>query len=114
MSFRTNLQSIAAAVMLALLADGAQAAVQCPSQSQGHTLARLDGGSLFQGNPADNMLLAPSEENPGGHGVNVWNLPNPEGITLVCRYEGVPTPLMFNLTGDIHSCRQATGSFSCK
>ncbi len=112
MSSRTK---VLAFTLVSLAVSGSvHAAVECPAKSEGRSLARMDGGSLYQGNPADNILLAPSQENPGGRGVNIWRLPDPLGIVLVCRYEGSRTPLMFNLTPDIHACLQGSGSFACK
>ena len=97
-----------------LIASVAQAAVECPPLQDGHRLARLDGASLYQGDPANNMLLAPSHENPGGRGVNVWDLPEPAGIVLICRYDGSRTPVVINLPQDVHTCQQSVGAFSCK
>lgn len=114
MSFSINFRSAALALVVTFASGTAHAAVQCPPKSEGRSLARIDGGNLYQGDPADNMLLAPSQSNPGGRGVNIWNTPNPSGIVLVCRYEGSRTPLVFALTPDIRSCQQGTGSFACK
>lgn len=114
MSSRINLGSAALALAVAFASAAAHATVQCPAKSEGRPLARMDGGNLYQGDPADNMLLAPSQSNPGGRGINVWNLPNPSGIVLVCRYEGVRTPVVLALTPEVRSCQQGAGSFACK
>ena len=114
MSSRTDLRAAVLAVAVAFACGTAHAAVQCPPKSDGRSLARSDGGNLYQGDPANNILLAPTQSNPGGRRVNIWNTPDPSGIVLVCRYEGSRTPLVFNLTPDIRSCQQGAGSFSCK
>lgn len=114
MSFSTSLRPAALALAVAFASGTAQAAIQCPPKSEGRPLARMDGGNLYQGNPSDNMLLAPSQSNPGGRGINVWSTPDPSGIVLVCRYEGSRTPLVFQLTPEIRSCQQSAGSFACR
>ena len=115
MSSRTpKLRAFAVALAWATAAGTAHAAVECPAQNEGHSLARLDGGNLYQGDPSDNMLLAPSQSNPGGHGINIWKTPDPSGLVLVCRYESLRTALVYKLPPDIRSCQQSAGSFVCK
>ena len=111
MSSRTKAAVLAAAFTLA--SASAHAAVECPATSQGHAFARW-GGTLFQGDPSNEMSLAPTAENPGGKGVNFWKTPDPVGIVLVCRYVGLSTPLTFNLTADVRACAQSVTSFTCK
>lgn len=110
MSFRTK--AAALTVAFTFTAATAQAEVGCPNTSQGHALAQW-GGTLYQGDPANDMSLAPTQENPGNRGVNLWKTPEPVGITLVCRYVG-GRPLMLPLTADIRSCLQNPGTFVCR
>ncbi len=71
------------------------------------------GGTLYQGDPADDMSLAPTHENPSNRGVNLWKTPTPVGIILVCRYAGGHR-LTLPLTADVSGCTQTPGSFVCK
>ena len=116
MSSPTNLRSAALAVAVLMTASRAHAAIECPLTHEGRPLARYDGASLFQGDPGNGMLLAPSNENPGGRGINVWNLPDPAGIVLVCRYEGLRQAVVLNLPSDVRQCRQGVAgrTFSCQ
>ena len=100
------------AVSVSVLGGAAHAAVECPATSQGHRLAQW-GGTLYQGDPADDMSLAPTHENPSNRGVNLWKTPTPVGIVLVCRYAG-GRPLTLPLTADVSGCTQTPGSFVCK
>ena len=111
MSSRTRAAALAAAFTFA--ATSADAAVQCPAASQGHAFAQW-GGTLYQGDPSDNMSLAPTSENPGGKGVNYWKTPDPVGIVLVCRYVGLNAPLVLSLTPDVRACAQSATSFVCQ
>lgn len=115
MSSTTSRRVIAAVLLTTVSTAEAHAAVvECPAIHDGHRLARLDGGSLYQGDPADNVLLAPTNESPGGRGVNVWTLPDPVGIVLVCQYEGTRAQVVLRLSADVHTCRQSTERFSCQ
>ena len=116
MSSATNLRSAAFACAVFVAASTTHAAVECPQSNEGRPLARSDGASLFQGDPGNGMLIAPSNENPGGRGINVWNLPDPAGIVLVCRYEGLRQAVVLNLPSDVRQCRQGVAgrTFSCQ
>ena len=111
MSYRTKAAAIAVAFSFGLSA--AHAAVECPGTSQGHALEQW-GGTLYQGDPVNDMSLAPSQENPGNRGVNYWKTPDPVGIILVCRYVGLPVALKLPLTPDVKGCAQNVGSFVCR
>ena len=110
MSSRTKAAALAAA--LALTVTAAQAAVECPATSEGHRMEQW-GGTLYQGDPAQNMSLAPTQSNPNNRGINLWKTPDPLGIVLVCRYAG-GRPLTLPLTSDVSGCVQNPGSFVCK
>ena len=118
MSSATNIFRLLAALLPVFLTvtPAAYAATGCPPAQDGHRLARLDGASLYQGDPAQNMLLAPTQENPGGRGVNIWSLPDARGVVLVCRYENQPALLVLTLPPGISSCRQdlRAGTFECR
>ena len=116
MSSATNLRSAAFALAVFMAACTTHAAVECPQSNEGRPLARYDGASLFQGDPVYGMMLAPSNENSGGSDINVWNLPDPAGIVLVCRYEGLRQAVVLNLPSDVRQCRQGVAgrSFSCQ
>lgn len=110
MSSRTK--AAAVAVVFSFTIAAAQAAVECPTTSQGHALAQW-GGTLYQGDPSNDMSLAPSQSNPGNRGINLWKTPDPVGINLVCQYVGGRS-LMLPLTADVRMCLQNPASFVCK
>ncbi len=96
-------------VLVGLLsfATAAHAAVECPRSVQGH---RLTAFSLFEGDPAKQVELAPgSVAGPNGSYVNTWPLRSSVGLVAVCRFEGVPEQRM-NLPSGLSSCRAAGGS----
>ena len=49
-------------------------------------------------------------------GINVWNMPDPSRVTIVCAYEGRATRLSFKLTPGVRSCTQdlAARTLSCR
>lgn len=110
MSSRTKVAVVAA--MFVFTITTAQAAVECPTTSQGRALAQW-GGTLYQGDPSNDVSLAPSQSNPGNRGINLWKTPDPVGINLVCRYVGGRS-LMLPLTTDVRMCLQNPASFICK
>ena len=118
MSSATNIFRVLAALLPVLVTatPAAYAATGCPPAQDGHRLARLDGASLYQGDPANSMLLAPTQENPGGRGVNVWTLPDARNVVLVCRYENQPAPRVLTLPPGPQTCRQdlRAGTFECR
>ena len=98
-----------------MLPGAAHAAVECPSSSGGHRLARMGGASLYQGDPAARMDLAPDRQAADMRGSNVWMTPNPGELTLVCRYDGSQSPVVLRLPPGIRSCTQnlAARTFTC-
>ena len=103
------------AAMAAMLGS-AQAAVDCPVGTDGHRLARQDGVSFYTGDPAANMLLAPDIQAADMRGINVWNIPDPSRVTIVCAYEGRVSRLSLKLTPGVRSCTQdlAARTLSCR
>lgn len=120
MSFRTNPLVAAALIVLsfpALVNPALAAASECPAQLDGHRLRMSVGGSLYLGDPVDNMLQAPDGTHPGPNGpVNVWTFHGGSGLTLICHYDGVRKPVSLMLTADVSSCRQDVNArtFICK
>ena len=97
---------VLAVLGLLMIATAAQAAVECPRSSQGH---RLTTFSLFEGDPADLVELAPaSAPGPNGSYVNTWPLRSSAGLVAVCRFEGGPEQRIQLPTG-LSSCRAAGG-----
>jgi len=105
-----------AAATFYLTAGAAHAAVQCPATASGHPAARMGGASLYLGDPAARMDLAPDRRAADMKGSNVWQVAEPGRITLVCRYAGTEQQVVLRLTPDVQTCTQnlATGSFSCR
>ena len=105
------------AVLLCFSASTCLAATQCPSSLQGHPLKKVDGGSVFYKNPADNMLQAPSESHTESNGwwTNTWRfLPGSAStMTVVCQYDGQQQSISFRLPTSTRICRQDVTSFVC-
>ena len=105
MSSRTPTRALAGMLLLAS-ATAAHAAVECPRSSQGH---RLTTFSLFEGDPAKQVELAPgSAPGPNGSYVNTWPLRSSVGLVAVCRFEGVPEQRI-QLPAGLSSCRAEGG-----
>ena len=97
---------VLAVLGLLMIATAAQAAVECPRASQGH---RLTTFSLFEGDPARQVELAPgSAPGPNGSYVNTWPLRSSVGLVAVCRFEGAPDQ-MLQLPPGLSSCRAEGG-----
>ena len=97
---------VLAVLGLLMIATAAQAAVECPRSSQGH---RLTTFSLFEGDPAKQVELAPgSAPGPNGSYVNTWPLRSSVGLVAVCRFEGAPAQ-QIGLPAGLSSCRAAGG-----
>ncbi len=93
---------VLAGMLLLASATAAQAAVECPRSSQGH---RLTTFSLFEGDPAKQVELAPgSVAGPNGTYVNTWLLRSSAGLVAVCRYDGAPEQQV-RLPPGLSSCR---------
>ncbi len=91
---------------LLTITTAAQAAVECPRSLQGH---RLTTFSLFEGDPARQVELAPgSAPGPNGSYVNTWPLRSSVGLVAICRFEGAPEQRI-QLPAGLSSCR-AEGS----
>ena len=105
MLFHTPAKALAVVGMLSF-ATTAHAAVECPRSVQGH---RLTAFSLFEGDPARRVELAPgSVAGPNGSYVNTWPLRSSVGLIAVCRYDGAPEQ-QIGLPPSLSSCR-AEGS----
>ena len=84
MSYRTD--RLVLAVLVSVATGGAaQASVDCPATLSGR---RLTGMSVFIGNPAKRMDLAPDTPPARTGWVNLWELRNSAGLTAVCRFDG--------------------------
>ena len=117
MSYRTRV--VAAGVASLLLGSAScMAATQCPPDPLGHELRKIDGVSLFDGNPSENVLLAPSRESFTAKDAwwNEWTFRpgTAAGVTVVCGYEGVPEARAFTIPKETVSCHQDPAGFSCK
>lgn len=97
---------VLAVLGLLTIATAARAAVECPRFSQGH---RLTTFSLFEGDPAQQVELAPgSVPGPNGSYVNTWSLRSSVGLVAVCRFEGAPEQRI-QLPAGLSSCRAEGG-----
>lgn len=97
---------VLAVLGLLSFATAAQAAVECPPSSRGH---RLTTFSLFDGNPADLVELAPaSAPGPNGSYVNTFAFRSSTGLVAVCRFEGAPEQRI-QLPAGLSSCRAEGG-----
>ena len=69
-------------------ASTATTPVACPAMNQGRPRSRTGFGSVFDGDPASLVELAPGSSVPGPNGtfVNTWSLPAGRAHVLVCRY----------------------------
>ena len=82
-----------------------------PPVAAGH---RLTTFSLFEGDPAKQVELAPgSVARPDGSYVNSWPLRSSVGLVAVCRFEGAPEQRI-QLPAGNSSCCAAGGLASCK
>lgn len=110
-----TLKTIAASAMLVAASRSAHADIGCPASYQGRSLSRNDGASLYQGDPANNVLLAPDRQAQDMRGSNVWLVRDPAQVTLVCRYDGASAPIVTRLAKPLSQCTQnlSVGSFSC-
>lgn len=100
MSYRID--RLVLAVLVSVAAGGtAQAAVDCPATLSGR---RLTGMSVFVGDPAKQMDLAPDTPPARTGWVNLWELRASAGLTAVCRYDGGGQQA-FALPAGLSSCR---------
>ena len=101
---------------MAVMLGSAQAATNCPTTIDNHPMAQQDGVSFYTGDPAANMLLAPDIQAADMRGINVWNIPDPSRVTIVCAYEGRVSRLSLKLTPGVRSCTQnlAARTLSCR
>jgi len=93
------------------------AAVQCPSQYQGHPLRLMDGGTIFLGDPTDQMSQAPDGTRRGPNGpINTWTFRDASRMQLICRYDGTDAVVAQALPRDTLICRQEAKirSFVCQ
>ena len=105
MLFHTPAKALAVVGMLSF-ATTAHAAVECPRSVQGH---RLTAFSLFEGDPARQVELAPgSVAGPNGSYVNTWPLRSSVGLVAVCRFENAPEQRI-QLPAGLSSCRAEGG-----
>ena len=114
MSLRTKIVGCVVAISTTL--GSAHAAVECPKSHEGRRPTRMNGASLFLGEPSELMNLAPDTTAANMQGSNIWQIQDPTKITLVCRYEGIRTDVSLRLSPDIRTCTQnlATGAMSCR
>lgn len=118
MSFRTK-PTFAAIITGTLLglSSPVLAAVQCPSQYQGHPLRLVDGGTIYLGDPADQMSQAPDGTRRGPNGsINTWTFRDASRMKLICRYDGTEAVVAQALPRDTLICRQEAKirSFVCQ
>ena len=102
----------------AIRRDGSNAGtteIACPATSSGRPLSRTETGTLFDGDPAQQMSLAPngSKTGPGGSFFNTWRLQAGGNYTLACHYAEGPD-LLLPLGPAAHTCQQDTKSFVCR
>lgn len=109
---------IVAGFLSIISASASLAATQCPPTLHGSPLKKLDGAGVYEGNPADKYLQAPSQSRtaPNGGWVNTFDfLPgSAAAMTIVCRYEGQREAVSFRLPASVRSCRQDASSFACQ
>ena len=98
-----------------LISAPAFAAIDCPATDQGHPLARADGASLYVGDPASNVLLAPTRQARTMAESNVWLLDGSQPVTLVCQYQGSKRASARSVPADIKRCVQnlSANTFAC-
>jgi hypothetical protein len=96
---------------LLTIATAARAAVDCPRSSQEH---RLTTFSLFEGDPAKQVELAPgSVPGPNGRYVNTWPLRSSVGLVAVCHFEGAPSSVS-NYPLAFRAAASRVGLANCK
>ncbi len=80
-------RNIGVLAVLAVVAysSAASAQYQCPSEIGGR---RLQGLSVFEGDPAKQVDLAPAGLQAKVGYINVWDLRSYRGLIAVCRYDG--------------------------
>ena len=108
---------IVAGLLSLFTASASLAATQCPPTLHGAPLKKVDGAGMYEGNPADNALQAPSQSRTGPSGwVNTWQLApgSASTMTIVCHYEGQREAVSFRLPASVRSCRQDASSFACQ
>lgn len=90
------------AVLIGVSVNGAaEAAVECPATQSSR---RLTGMSVFIGDPAKQMDMAPDTPPARTGWVNVWEFRTSAGLTAVCRYDGGGQQA-FALPAGLSSCR---------
>jgi len=103
---------------VALASGGsALAMVQCPSNVDGKPLRKTDGGTLFLGQPVDNMEQVPDNVRTSPNGfVSTWTFKSGAGFNLLCRYEGSSQTVLLSLPPETRQCRSDVGarSFVCQ
>ena len=88
--------------------------VACPATNLGRPRSRTGFGSVFDGDPANLVELAPgSVPGPNGSFVNTWNLQAGRAHVLVCRYAGAPD-VVLPLGPAARVCRQDATTFVCR
>ena len=106
----------AAALAVSVFSPAAAASPGCPPTLDGHPMSRMDGASVYLGDPTKNALQAPGESHTTSTGwLNVWRFPNGIGpqFEILCRYEGLGRVILFALPRDTTVCRQTPRSFVC-
>lgn len=88
--------------------------IACPATSIGRSLSSLGTGTLFDGDPANKVALAPggTKTGAGNSFVNTWRLPAGGNYILVCHYANTPD-LPLPLGPAAHVCQQDQKTFSC-
>ena len=88
--------------------------VACPVTNLGRPRSRTSLGSVFDGDPANLMELAPSSvPGPNGSFVNTWNLEAGRSFVLVCRYAGAPDVVQ-RIGPAARVCRQDATTLVCR
>lgn len=79
--------NIGVLTMLAVIShpNSVSAQYHCPSEMGGRRLQAL---SVFEGNPANQVDLAPAGLPARVGYINVWDLRSYHGLNVVCRYDG--------------------------
>lgn len=98
----SRIDRLVLAIVAGVLVSGAaRAAVDCPATLSGR---RLTGMSVFIGDPAKKMDLAPDTPPARTGWVNVWEFRSSAGLNAVCRYDGGGQQA-FALPAGIAGCR---------
>lgn len=92
---------ILSAISVLACSGPAFAEYQCPSEMGGRRLLAL---SVFEGDPAKQVDLAPAGLPARSGYINVWDLRSYRGLIAVCRYDGGQSSRMV-LPDGVKQCR---------